>query len=890
MSKAKYRKDYKPFPYEVENGLNLKFQLEDDKAIVTSVAQYTLKDGFKKGEPLVLNGKDMASARFSVKALDGSSSPSFEFEMTDEALTIYNPPESLELTVTAEIHPETNTSNEGLYRESADIGSTFLTQCEAEGFRKITYFPDRPDVMTKYTVRIEAEKAKYPYLLSNGDKVDSGDLPDGRHFAVWEDPWKKPCYLFALVAGDLYLETGSFTTAEGRSVSLEVYVDHANAGKGAFAIESLRKSMKWDEERFGRCYDLNTYMIVATDRFNMGAMENKGLNVFNSKYVLAHPATTTDAGYIGIEAVIGHEYFHNWTGNRITCRDWFQLTLKEGLTVYRDEEFTSDMQDRTIKRIEDVQALRNAQFPEDAGPMAHPIRPDEVQEMNNFYTSTVYNKGAMVIRMIETIVGKDGFRKGMDLYFDLHDGEAVTCDDFVAAIADANGVDLTQFRDTWYTQAGTPRVTVSWEYNPVEETFTLKVKQSCSPTPGQDKKKPFHMPLVLGLLDKNGNDMPLESENPAFEADKSLLHITKASHKFVFKNVKSEPVPSLFRDFSAPINLDAPYLPEELLFLMKHDSNTFNRYDAANSIAVEQMKKMVNGVLNGGSMTVDAKVVDAYKPLLEDAKAGRISPAVAAEMLRLPAPSYVGGLMPKIHIELLEKAREMLKKAIADAYEGLFADIYKANYSDAVYVFSKEEVARRSLVNTCLSYLMETGNANADALHQFKQAHTGGNMTDSYAALTALVNCETASAEAEEALNAFYATWKDDSEVMDKWFSVQASSSKAGTLAKVKELLKHPAYDITKPNKVRSVIGMFAGSGYRNFHNADGSGYDFMADYIIGLDKVNPQVASWMVGVLMRWKQMDDIRSQLMKAALEKIKASGKLSDDVSEKVEKALV
>jgi aminopeptidase N len=884
-NKVQKRTDYKPFPYEVES-LHLAFDLHDNWTTVVSTAHYTLKSGFKAGTGLRLDGREQELV--TVRMNGHVAFEDVDYKVDESGMTILNPPEEFTLMVTTKIHPEKNTSLEGLYRESAEPGSTFCTQCEAKGFRKITYYPDRPDVLTKFTVRIEADKEQYPYILSNGNKVDSGDVIDGRHYALWEDPWNKPAYLFALVAGDLALTADTYTTSEGRKVALEVYTDHHNKDKAGFAIESLKKSMKWDEDTFGLAYDLDVYMIVATDSFNMGAMENKGLNVFNSKYVLADPATTTDAGYEGVEAVIAHEYFHNWTGNRVTCRDWFQLTLKEGLTVFRDEEFSSDMQSREVKRIQDAKGLRNHQFQEDAGPMAHPIRPAEVQEQNNFYTSTVYEKGAAVIRMIHTILGAQGFRKGMDLYFKRHDGQAVTCEDFVNAMADANSVDLSQFMSTWYFQEGTPEVDVTWSYNAKKQAFTLTVKQ----TPAKKGQKPFHMPMVVGLLDENGNDMTLDSADPAFDADKSILHITKKTQKFVFQNVMTEPkVPSLFRNFSAPVKITAPYSKEDLMFLMTHDSDAFNRYDAANRIAVELIQDMVCAEESGATMQVDNGIVDAFRQVLADVSAGSMDKAFAAQMLSLPTMEYVGGMMSTMNIGLLQKARDMVRLEVAKQLKGELLTLYQANNTGAAYQFTPAEVGRRALKNTCLSYLLELGTKEVIglAMKQFTEAHVSGNMTDVMSALNGLVNCEAAAAESQKALKTFYDSWKDDTEVMDKWLALQSMSSVKGTLKTVQSLLKHPAYNEMKPNKVRSVVGSFCASGAENFHNVDGSGYKFLADFIIKYDKVNPQTASRFVSPFLRWKRVDATRRKLMKQALERIQKSGKLSPDVSELVERGL-
>lgn len=878
------RSDYKVFPYNVKS-LNLTFELHDNHTIVTSTAYYVLADDQAVGTPLVLDGHSMELLIVSLNQ-NMLHEANDDYTVDDKKLVITPSQKRFKLTIKTKIHPETNTSNEGLYRESPDIGSTFLTQCESMGFRKMTYYPDRPDVMTKFTVRVEADKKKYPFILSNGNKIESGDMDDGRHFAIWEDPYKKPAYLFALVAGDLACVKDTYTTMSGREVSLEFYVEHHNADKVGFAIESLKKAMKWDEDTYGLEYDLDTYMIVATDAFNMGAMENKGLNVFLSRLVIADPAITTDAGYAAIEAVIAHEYFHNWTGNRVTCRDWFQLTLKEGLTVFRDEEFSSDMQSRVVKRIEDINDMRNRQYPEDAGPMAHPIRPESVQEMNNFYTSTVYNKGAAVIRMLHTMLGKDGFRKGMDLYFERHDGQAVTCKDFVNAMANANNFDATQFMATWYVQKGTPVVDVSWDYDEKAETFTLHVKQK----PAHEGQKPFHMPMNLGLLAKDGTDMVLEyaGNDNAFDAEKSFLHIRQESQSFVFQNVKSEPLPSLFRNGSAPVKVEAQYTTEDLMFLMMNDSDGVNRYDAGNLIAVKLMQEMVNAELTGDAMKVDSRVIDAFRQILVDVKSGNLDIALAAKMLVLPSETYVGELMPAIHIGLLEKSRDMIKETIATELKQEILEIYKSQDTNDNHEFEGAENARRALKNVCLSYLVAAGEI-ALAVSQFERAMAFGNKTDVVSALSALINSDKAAAEKDVAVQEFYSVWKYNSDMMDTWLGMQTSASTDGSLAKAQELLQHSVYNETKPGKVRSVIGAFCASGANNFHNLDGTGYNFLADCVVHIDKVNEQVAAGLVSPLLKWKRMDEARGLLMKQALESIQSNENLSDGVSEKVDSAL-
>lgn len=874
---AIYRSDYRPPPFLIET-VDLDFDLGEEFTIVRSTLH--IKRNSALGEtsfPLVLNGRELTLKSIH---LDGQALNSSNYSIDKELLTIANLPGSFKLEIVTAIRPQDNSSLEGLYR-SSDI---FCTQCEAEGFRKITYYPDRPDIMAKFTTTIRGDKARYPVLLSNGNLIDSGGLEGGRHFAKWEDPFAKPSYLFALVAGALVSIEDSYVTCSGRKVKLQIFVEERNKDKCDHAMESLKKSMKWDEDRFGLEYDLHIYMILAVDDFNMGAMENKGLNIFNSKYVLARPDTATDIDYEGIEAVIGHEYFHNWTGNRVTCRDWFQLSLKEGLTVFRDQEFSADMASRAVKRIQEVRILRNAQFPEDGGPMAHPVRPDSYVEINNFYTTTVYNKGAEVIRMMHSLLGEDLFRKGMDLYFKRFDGQAVTCDDFVAAMEDASAIDLMQFR-LWYSQAGTPELEVKDSYDEKAGIYELTVRQSCRPTPGQDDKKPFHIPFALGLLDRKGKDRPLQQEGEAHrsESETILLSLQEEEETYRFTGIFHHPVPSLLRNFSAPVKLSFNYSDEDLAFLMANDSDPFNRWEAGQKLGLNIILALIHDFKQGRSLKLSKLVVDAFKQTLTDFNTDK---ALLAEALTLPTEGYIAEQMDIVDPDAIRFVREFMRKELTTQLKNELMTVYKANIDDGAYNIDSESIGRRSLKNTSLAYLMTLGEPHIveTCMRQFSSAD---NMTDVMAALSPLANYD--GTEREEALELFYEKWKDDPLVIDKWFAIQASSRLPGTLDKVKSLMRHQAFNIKNPNKVRSLIGAFSHGNMTAFNDAAGTGYAFLADQVLILDGFNRQVAARMVGALSRWKRYDKTRQDLIKAQLNRIKESKGLSNDVYEIVSKSL-
>ncbi len=857
--------DYKKPEYLIDQ-LKLIFTLGEDATSVKSTLSITKIDAVGK-QPLVLDGEELVLKSL---LLNGQTLAETDYLVDGEKLTIYQTPEKFTLEIETEIYPQKNTALEGLYQSSGN----FCTQCEAQGFRKITYFPDRPDVMSRFSTTIIAEQSKYPVLLSNGNCVESKDLDNGFHQVTWEDPFPKPAYLFALVAGDLARVEDSYTTTSGREVTLHIYTEAHNISKCDHAMQSLKKSMQWDEDKFALEYDLDIYMIVAVDDFNMGAMENKGLNIFNSKFVLADQATATDVDFLNVEAVIAHEYFHNWTGNRVTCRDWFQLSLKEGLTVFRDQEFSADMNSRGLKRIEDVRMLRARQFPEDAGPTAHPVRPEAYIEINNFYTVTIYEKGAEVIRMMHTLLGADGFRKGMDLYFKRHDGQAVTCDDFAQAMQDASGVDLTQFK-RWYSQAGTPHLAVNGNYNVAEKKYQLKVSQQTPDTPGQTAKQPLHIPFEVALLGQDGNELSGGTAR--------VLNITETSQTFTFDNINEKPTPSLLRNYSAPVKLEFDYSDEALSFLMANDTDSFNRWESAQQLTTRVIKKLAEDYRQQKELTLDDSFFDAFAKLLSQASE---QPALTAEALSLPTEEVVGESSTTIDIDALFAARQFLKKQLAQTFENVFENIYHSHLDSGTYQITPTAIAYRRIKNLSLSYLSSTGKTQWEqlALEQFK---TATNMTDSMAALAALSDIN--GPNREQALTAFYTQWKDVRLVLDKWFTVQALSTLPETLTRVKTLTSHNDFEITNPNRLRSLVGAFCLSNPTQFHHASGEGYSFLADHVIKLNTINPQIAARLVTGLSRWPRYDKSRQQLMQQQLTRIIELDGLSKDVYEIVHKSL-
>ncbi len=867
------REDYTPPPFLIDF-TDLKVELGKERTAVASrLAVRRNPASATKPADLVLDGKKLEL----VSVLLDDQTPVYETDA--ESLTIRNVPDRFVLNIDTRISPQENTELTGLY-VSRDL---YCTQCESEGFRRITYFLDRPDVMSRYTTTIVADRELAPVLLSNGNPIASGDLGEGRHFAKWEDPFPKPSYLFALVAGRLESLDDKFVTRSGREVSLHIYVRPGDVKRCRHAMDSLKKSMKWDEDVYGLEYDLDIFMIVAVDDFNMGAMENKGLNIFNSKLVLADPETATDADYHSIEAVIAHEYFHNWTGNRVTCQDWFQLSLKEGLTVFRDQQFSSDMGSAATQRIRDVRILRAGQFPEDASPMAHPVRPDSYIEINNFYTATVYSKGAEVVRMQHTLLGQKNFRKGMDLYFQRHDGKAVTCDDFVQAMQDASGVDLSQFR-RWYAQAGTPELQVDGSYDPATRRYTMTVGQNLPPTAGQPDKQPLHIPFAVGLLDRAGRDLPLRLAEEAMAGPTTRVLDVRDAHKvFVFEDVPEAPVASLLRGFSAPVKLTAPRSDDELSFLMAHDSDPFARWEAGQQLAAKLILGMVEEYRAGKPMVVPEGFVSAVRRTLDDQRLDR---ALIADAATLPNIAYLGELMGEIDIDGLWAAREHLKKTLAKRLSDRWAALYEANRQTGGYRFEAEDVGRRSLRNVCLHYLSteEGRDARRRAALHFE---TAANMTDSVAGLSVL--SELGGIEGDTALARFHDRWKNEALVLDKWFAIQASTPAADALARVQALTRHTSYDARNPNRIRSLVLAFTNGNPVRFHDASGGGYRFLADQVIANDKFNPQIAARLVGPLGRWRRYDKARQALMKAELERIAAEPGLSRDVFEIASKSL-
>ncbi len=876
-----YLKDYRVPDYLIDE-TELRFELFETHALVHSNLRFRRNPQSERlSAPLVLDGCELELKSLSIdnKALSESS-----YRLDEESLTIDSVPAEFTLQCTTRIEPQNNTSLDGLYRSS----TMFCTQCEAEGFRKITYYLDRPDVMSVYTVTLEADAQTYPVLLSNGNLQRREALADGRQRAVWHDPHRKPAYLFALVAGDLERVSDSFLTCGGRKVDLHIYVEAKDLDKCDHAMQSLKHAMRWDEEVYGREYDLDIFNIVAVDDFNMGAMENKSLNIFNTSCVLASPETTTDVGFQRVEGVVAHEYFHNWSGNRVTCRDWFQLSLKEGFTVFRDTEFSSDMGSPIVKRVEDVSLLRTAQFAEDAGPMAHPVRPDSYMEISNFYTVTIYEKGAEVVRMIHTLLGPEKFRAGSDLYFERHDGQAVGCEEFVKAMEDASGIDLRQFR-LWYSQAGTPQVKVAGQYDAQAQTYTLNVAQSCPDTPGQSNKKPFHIPLAMGLVGEAGSlPLTLRDAEPNTETTDNtyaVLNLTEASQQFVFTQVKERPVPSLFRGFSAPVKLRVDYSRDDLLFLMQNDSDGFNRWEASQQLGVLVLSDMVAAHQAGESLALDERVITAGRNLLADES---LDPAMVALMLTLPSEAYMAEQMQPVDVLSIHNARNQARLELAMALrDDLLLAYRRLSMSQGRYAPSSEQIASRSLKNLALQYLMLLPGADVLPLC-LTQLEDADNMTDRIAALAALVNSEHET-ETAKALKEFYESWKHEPLVVNQWFQVQACCQRPDTLARVRLLLEHPAFDSRNPNKIRSVVGAFCGQNAVNFHQVDGAGYRFLADQVIQLNRSNPQIASRLLGPLSKWRKFLPEQQSRMKAELERIAAEPKLSRDVFEIVSKSL-
>ncbi|MFA9275452.1 MAG: aminopeptidase N [Candidatus Aquirickettsiella gammari] len=881
-----YRKDYIAPGFWVDT-VEMGFDLHPQRThFATRITMRRNHDSAEKD--LVLFGEDIKLLQLRMNGVNLKKSA---YALTKERLVISNAPDQVTLEIETAIAADKNTTMSGLYVSNGN----FFTQCEAEGFRKITYFPDRPDVMASYTVMLRGDKKLYPVLLSNGNLIEQGDLGDGRHYAKWEDPFKKPSYLFALVAGKLVCQEEKYKLKSGRKVLLQVWVEEGNLDKTQHAMDSLKNSIRWDEERFGLELDLDRFMIVATSDFNMGAMENKGLNIFNTKYVLANSRVATDTDYAGIESVVGHEYFHNWTGNRVTCRDWFQLSLKEGLTVFRDQEFSGDLvgneTGRAVKRIEDVRVLRQLQFSEDAGPMAHPVRPDSFVEINNFYTVTVYEKGSEVVRMYYTLLGHEGFRKGMDLYFQRHDGQAVTCDDFRAAMADANGRDLKQF-ERWYSQAGTPRVKAQASYDADAQTYTLSLSQSCPKTAGQAKKLPFHIPVAVGLIDANGKDIALQLQGESASSTSSttkILELKEASQSFVFTNIASEVTPSILRNFSAPVILEFDYSDEQLAHLLAHDSDPFCRWEAGQRLAMRRLLKLVNAVQQAETLSLDDLFINALRKTLNDQD---LDPAFRELVLTLPSEVMIAEEMAAADPHSIHTARQFVRATLAQHLKADLLQAYQDNLTPGKYSPDAQSAGKRALKNCALAYLVEWPDAATYALAhtQYQEAE---NMTDRIAALSAMLHCSSAldkthSKTRKQVLAHFYKEFENEALVIDKWFTLQATAPTAD-VEQVRALMQHKAFSLSNPNRARSLIFAFCNANPARFHAVDGSGFALWADCVIALNKLNPQVAARLSRSMDRWTKYPKANQALMKAALQKVAATKNLSKDVLEVVTKAL-
>jgi len=905
-----YLKDYRPPQFLIDT-VDLHIDLAEEWTTVKAELNFRRNPASaENSKTLVLNGHKM---ELMAVILDNVELTQDQYQVDESQLTINDVPEKFVLSTEVRIQPQNNTELEGLYKSS----KLFCTQCESEGFRKITYFLDRPDVMSLYSTTISADPQLYPVMLSNGNLLDSGKLTDGRHWVKWEDPFPKPAYLFALVAGDLLHIEDSFRTSSGREVKLQIYVEAENIEFCDHAMRSLKESMRWDEERFGREYDLDLFMIVAVNDFNMGAMENKGLNIFNSKLILASQETATDTDFYNIQGVVGHEYFHNWSGNRVTCRDWFQLSLKEGFTVFRDQEFSSDLNSRAVQRIADADRLRVHQFPEDAGPMSHPIRPDSYMEINNFYTMTVYEKGAEVVRMIYTLLGRENFRKGTDLYFDRHDGQAVTCDNFVAAMEDANGVDLQQFR-RWYGQSGTPELHIRGSHDPEAKTYSLTVRQSCPDTAGQKgfgaekseievhekltapveilnskqnahhsfQKQPFHIPLALGLLAADGDTLPLKLTGCTAEKnqDTIILELRKQSETFVFENIPAAPVPSLLRGFSAPVKLLFDYSIADLAFLLANDTDEFNRWETGQQLMIRISLEQIQRFQNHEPFNLPSELENAFRSLLNQTQEG--DSALLALALSFPNEPYLGEFMDVIDVDAIHETRTFLRKELAQKLQPEFEKTYLEFQEEGAFKIDQQSMGRRSLKNVCLSYLSELGSLDIRKLTQ-TQFRKNENMTDVAGALGVLTHLDCP--ERETAFSEFENRWRKNTVVMDKWFALQAISCLPKTLDHVRKLTSHSAYEENNPNKIRALISTFSRFNQLRFHAADGSGYDFLAEQVLRLDPLNPQTAARLVSVFNNWKSFAAANKTKMNDQLQRIVKTPNLSGDVFEIVSKAL-
>ena len=867
--------EYAPPVYLIDT-VDLRVELKPNATVVSAALSCRRNPNISPpSSSITLNGLNLDTRHI---AINGKPVASERYQLDDQTLTINDVPETFILDTEVLINPEDNSSLEGLYISSGN----FCTQCEAEGFRRITWYIDRPDVMARFTTTLTADRKRFPVLLSNGNPVADGEWDDGRHWVRWQDPFPKPAYLFALVAGYLGCVQDRFITRSGREVALQFWVQHHNIDRCDHALTSLKKAMAWDETVFSLEYDLDIYMIVAIDDFNMGAMENKGLNVFNSKYVLARRDTATDNDFAAIEGVIAHEYFHNWSGNRVTCRDWFQLSLKEGLTVFRDQEFSSDMGSRAVKRIQDVRLLRTHQFAEDAGPMAHPIRPNSYMEINNFYTSTIYEKGAEVIRMIHTLLGADGFKAGLDRYFARHDGQAVTTEDFLKAMEVATAVDLSLFR-RWYTQAGTPEVTVQGNYDPDHRQYRLQLQQYCPPTPEQSEKQPLHIPLRVALLAADGAPMPLQLDSDNIQPFARLIELRETDTTVLFHGLNQKPVLSIGRGFTAPVHIHIDRDLSQLAFLSRYETDPFNRWDASQALSTRILLARIKALQNIADYPLPAVFLDAFEHLLNDTD---LDPAIAAEALQLPSEGNIADKLDIIDVDSIHTAR---RSAIVDLVKELNRDwrnVYRAHQSNQPYRFDATAVGRRRLKNLALGYLMEQPDDEVRnwCLSQYRDSD---NMTDTLAALACFAH--TDAPEREQVMDDFERRWVNDPLVLDKWFSLQATAPRANTLKRVIELCDHPAFNLKNPNRVRALIGAFCHGNQWCFHAADGSGYRFLIDTVLQLDRFNPMIAARLLDPCNRWRKLNQPRQTLIQAQLERILGTENLSVNLYEIASKML-
>ncbi|MDQ8036539.1 MAG: aminopeptidase N [Pedobacter sp.] len=871
--KTIYLKDYRAPAFQVKS-TRLDIDIHEGYTVVDAELQLSRSGSAAADEPLRLHGVDL---ELELIEIDGLALAAERYRQEGEELVISHVPAGdFSLHTRVHIHPEKNTALEGLYCSNG----MYCTQCEAEGFRKITFYPDRPDVMSRFVTTIRADKQRFPVLLANGNPVASGDLPGGRHFVAWEDPFPKPSYLFAMVAGNLALHSDVFVTMSGRRIDLRIYVEARDVGKTDHAMESLKRSMRWDEEVFGREYDLDIFMIVAVSHFNMGAMENKGLNIFNTSCVLAHPATTTDAGFQRVESVVAHEYFHNWSGNRVTCRDWFQLSLKEGFTVFRDQQFSADMLSASVQRIEDVNFLRAYQFAEDAGPLAHPVRPDSFVEINNFYTATVYEKGSEIVRMLHTVLGPEKFRAGTDLYFSRHDGQAVTVEDFVQSLSDASDVNLDAFMQ-WYRQPGTPTLQVSGEFKPAAQEYHLTLRQQLHRVDGYPEPRLLPVPVRMALLGDDGNELPLHMNTGQGAVSETVLLLQQESETFVFKGIGKRPLPSILRDFSAPVRVEQQLSAEEKVFLLRHDSNGFNRWMIAQDLLTAECLRLAADIQAGRHLLPDAALLAALEAVLPGL--AKEDPALAAKILQIPSLLQLMDAVCRPDPEALHAARQGLRHAIGHKLEtwlGQLCDSYLA----MDYSYSAAAIAERSLRNTALGLLVDmSGRYHELAVKQYRQAL---HMTDAAAALTTLVHA--GSNQALALLEDFALRWQDEALVMDQWFAIQASAPSAHTIERVAELRCHSDFHRDNPNRVRALIGQFANNNPLAFHDSSGRGYELLLEEVAFLDGSNPQIAARLLGAMSTWARFDSGRQGLAKTALERLQTQAR-SSDVLETVSRLL-